>query len=75
MKTFLLTVLVLALSGCVYGPERRYQYDDRYGKEHYEVGEGQQRVLVCHKGKQTKELPEAALAGHLNHGDYRGPCR
>ena len=75
MKTILLAVLALVLTGCVYGPERRYDYDDRYGKDHYDVGPAPERVLVCHKGKKTMELPASALSGHLNHGDYRGPCR
>jgi hypothetical protein len=74
MKTILLAVLALVLTGCVYGPHRP-DYDDRYGRDHREAGEGQERVLVCHKGKKTMELPASALSGHLNHGDYRGPCR
>ncbi len=36
-------------------------------------GDGQPRVLVCHKGK-TLEIAAPALDAHLRHGDYRGPC-
>jgi len=31
-------------------------------------------VTICHKGKQTKTLPESALKGHLGHGDTMGAC-
>lgn len=33
------------------------------------------KVLVCHKGKKTLSVSSAALAAHLDHGDYRGRCR
>ena len=75
MKAILLLVLTISLSGClVVGPERRYGHDERYGKDVYDVDPGQEKILVCHKGKQTMELPASALSGHLNHGDHRGPC-
>ncbi len=38
-------------------------------------GQGQEKVFVCHKGKKTLEVAEAALAAHLKHGDTRGRCR
>ncbi|RKZ51220.1 MAG: hypothetical protein DRR00_12415 [Candidatus Parabeggiatoa sp. nov. 3] len=31
-------------------------------------------VTICHKGKQTKTLPESALKGHIGHGDTMGAC-
>ena len=80
MKTILLLAATMLLSGCVTSP----RYDDRYGKDYYEgrydkdyyiEGSEQQRVLVCHKGKKTMELPVSALNGHMGHGDHRGPCR
>ena len=37
-------------------------------------GGGQEKVLVCHKGK-TLEVAAPALDAHLRHGDPRGPCR
>jgi hypothetical protein len=42
--------------------------DDEYGTQ----------VVLCHKPgphQQTKTLPSNAVAGHLGHGDYLGPCR
>ena len=33
------------------------------------------KILVCHKGKNTLEVAESALKAHLDHGDTRGPCR
>ena len=74
MRTICLMLLTLALSACVYTPERGHG-GDPYRRDAYEVGPGQDRVLVCHKGKKTMDLPPSALNGHLNHGDYRGPCR
>ncbi len=38
-------------------------------------GEGQEKVLVCHKGRETLALPEPAVDAHLRHGDHLGPCR
>lgn len=36
------------------------------------------KVAICHKpgtpAQQTVEVPNAAVAGHLGHGDYLGPC-
>jgi hypothetical protein len=36
------------------------------------------KVTICHKpgtpAEQTLALPEAAIPGHLRHGDYLGPC-
>jgi hypothetical protein len=31
-------------------------------------------VVVCHKGKNTLELPRSAADAHLGHGDRPGPC-
>jgi hypothetical protein len=31
------------------------------------------KILVCHKGK-TLEVAQAALGGHLGHGDPLGSC-
>jgi hypothetical protein len=38
------------------------------------AGYGQNKVAVCHKGKNTLMLPEPAVQAHLNHGDTLGPC-
>ena len=32
------------------------------------------RVLLCHKGKKTMELPQGAARAHLDHGDRYGSC-
>jgi hypothetical protein len=36
-------------------------------------GNGQQKVMLCHKGK-TLTVAEPALAAHLRHSDTEGPC-
>ena len=36
-------------------------------------GNGQQKVMICHKG-HTLEVAEPAVQAHLNHGDSLGPC-
>lgn len=33
------------------------------------------KVAVCHKGKKTIYVDEAAVKAHMGHGDYLGPCR
>lgn len=33
------------------------------------------KVAVCHKGKKTIYVDEAAVKAHLGHGDYMGPCK
>jgi hypothetical protein len=33
-----------------------------------------QKVSVCHKGRRTICVSYAALAAHLGHGDFLGPC-
>ena len=76
MKILPMLLLVLFAGGCAHVYDDRYDDRYRYGKDHSGPGPGgQDRVLVCHKGKKTMELPAAALQGHLGHGDYRGPCR
>ena len=32
------------------------------------------KVAICHKGKKTIYVDEAAVKAHLEHGDYLGPC-
>lgn len=39
------------------------------------AGEGQEKVVLCHKGKKTLEVAAPAAEAHLRHGDTRGPCR
>lgn len=33
------------------------------------------KVTICHKGKKTSSVDEAAVKAHLGHGDSLGACR
>lgn len=35
---------------------------------------GGDTAFVCHKGKNTLELPREAVQAHLDHGDRLGMC-
>ncbi len=35
---------------------------------------GGDKVLICHKARQTMELPREAATAHIKHGDRHGPC-
>jgi hypothetical protein len=35
---------------------------------------GGDTAVVCHRGRNTLELPRNAVQAHLNHGDRLGPC-
>lgn len=61
MRYLLASLLVLSLAGCELLP--------------VELARPADKNLVCHKGKKTLELPREAVSAHLDHGDYRGPCR
>ena len=37
-------------------------------------GQGQERVTLCHKGKNTLTVATSAAAAHIAHGDSSGPC-
>jgi hypothetical protein len=63
MRLCAIAVIVLALAGCVAAST-----GSTSGKA------GGDTVILCHKGKQTMELPDEAAQGHLNHGDQPGPC-
>jgi hypothetical protein len=63
MKSIMLIVLVHLVSACVVVP-----MNGRGGKAESST------ALVCHKGKNTLELPQEAVKAHLGHGDRRGPC-
>jgi hypothetical protein len=32
------------------------------------------KVVLCHKGKKTIIVDASAVAAHLAHGDFLGPC-
>ncbi len=38
-------------------------------------GPGQDRVVLCHKGKRTLTVAAPAVDAHRRHGDTLGPCR
>lgn len=37
--------------------------------------ESKGKVAICHKGKKTIYVSEAAVKAHLGHGDYVGVCQ
>ncbi len=39
-----------------------------------ETGPVNDKVYVCHKGKQTIRVDDEAVRAHLNHGDDLGTC-
>ena len=53
------SLLALSLTGCV---------------EYVEPGGGEEKVVLCHKGKSLS-VAEPATEAHLRHGDTLGPCR
>lgn len=48
--------------------------DDSDDNDEQTDSQPQERVTICHKGRQTMTLPQSALNGHLGHGDTLGPC-
>ena len=36
---------------------------------------GSEKVVLCHKGKKTLQVAEAAAKAHYDHGDTPGPCK
>ncbi len=48
--------------------------EDRDTDETNGQGQGQPKVTICHKGKNTITIAEPALSAHLAHGDMRGAC-
>lgn len=59
----LLTSLLFTLAACTI-----YQDDgpDPQGKN--------QKVFICHKGKESRQVNEQAIRAHLDHGDSLGRC-
>ena len=62
LKKVLISVSLISLIGCAVVLEE--QAPQKSGK-----------VAVCHKGKDTIYIAEAAVKAHLNHGDYVGVCQ
>lgn len=75
MKMLAILLLTVLVGACSYS-ERRYVRDDGYRGSGQVSGQGagQDRQVICHKGKKTMELPASAVDAHLGHGDRRGPC-
>lgn len=65
MKFTLPILLALLASACILAPMEDPGYKSGGGPS----------TVVCHKGKQTKELPQEAVRAHIDHGDTYGPCR
>ncbi len=66
--TGLAAVLALTLSGT-----SLYALADDEGEEEYE-GAGTEKVVLCHKGKNSIRVGAPGLAAHLAHGDTEGYC-
>ena len=61
MKSALILFLLISCFGCTVGIEES-------------APKARGKVAVCHKGKKTIYVDEAAVKAHLGHGDYIGPC-
>jgi hypothetical protein len=61
MKSALILFLLISCFGCAVGIEES-------------APKAKGKVAVCHKGKKTIYVDEAAVKAHLGHGDYVGPC-
>lgn len=61
MKSTLILFLLISCLSCAAGIEER-------------APKSKGKVAVCHKGKKTIYVDEAAVKAHLGHGDYLGPC-
>jgi len=61
IKSALILFLLISCFGCAVGMEER-------------APKAKSKVAVCHKGKKTIYVDEAAVKAHLGHGDYLGPC-
>lgn len=61
-KAALLVFVLVAVTNCsmleIYGP----------------TNPNTKKAFVCHKGKKSLSISEAAVNAHLKHGDYLGPC-
>ena len=70
------SLALLALSaGLLVGCTSSRDYRDRaYPASARVEGSGQDRYVVCHKGKKTQTLPRSAVRAHLDHGDRFGSC-
>ncbi len=45
-----------------------------YGRRPGEAPGPPEKVALCHKGKKTLHVAEAAAKAHYGHGDTPGPC-
>ena len=68
--------LVLLSAGLAVGcSSSRYDRTGRAYPASARSGDGgQERYVVCHKGRNTLTLPEPAVRAHLDHGDRFGRC-
>lgn len=71
MRTLALVLLSAGLAaGCTSSRDAR-----AYPASARADGGGQERFVVCHKGRNTLTLPRPAVRAHLDHGDRFGACR
>ena len=49
--------------------------EERGNEREHGRGAGQQKVTLCHKGKNTITVGDPAREAHLRHGDTVGPCQ
>jgi len=65
MKKLLIFITFISFAGCIAVVEETAPPPPPKGG----------KVAICHKGKNTLYVAEAAVQAHLNHGDYLGECR
>ncbi|MDH3691472.1 MAG: hypothetical protein OEU36_18685 [Gammaproteobacteria bacterium] len=56
--------LFTAMSGCALNSSEKS----------YQPSAGQNKITLCHKGKNTLSVAEPATQAHLKHGDTLGAC-
>ena len=77
MRSLFLLVLCAGFAvGCTNTRYDRYDRSSRSYPASARVDSrgGQDRYVICHKGKNTRTLPAPAVRAHLNHGDRFGSC-
>ena len=63
------------VKGQVQGADEAEGGDEGEGEDEAEGGGGQEKVTLCHKGKNTITVGAPAVAAHLAHDDTEGDCQ